>query len=554
MTSETTDTTGPTDVVATAETRSANQLVRSSAGVALGTLLSRVTGLLRVGVLAYAIGRASLADTYNLANSTPNIVYELLLGGVLSATLVPVFVEHVQRRDDRATQAVFTVTMTVLVALTAIAVVFAPLIAHLYTFRVDSADRAAQRDVATLFIRLFLPQMCFYGFVALASAALNARRRFAAAAFAPVLNNVVVIATLLTFTSVATGPTGAWTHVERIQHDTGLILLLGLGTTAGIAAMALVLVPPLRAAGMRFTPVFEWRHEAVRKIVRLSGWTVGYVIANQVALLFVLVLASGRDGGVSAYQYAFIFFQLPHGLFAVSLMTTMTPELARAANAGDRVAFRSHFEAGLRYLVVVVLPAAVAYVVLAQPVVGILSRGAFSAHDAHVTADTLQALALGLFAFSTYLYVLCGFYAQQDTRTPFLVNCLENAVNILLALLLFPHFGVQGLGLAYAGAYACAAVVALVLLVRRIGGGVTRDTARVAIRAAIAALVLGAVAAPIAGAIGASGTTHAVAAALGGAVAGGLAYLVVLRLLGVTEIRTILTLLRQRREARGSDV
>jgi putative peptidoglycan lipid II flippase len=551
MTTDAPGTTEPTDAMATAGTRSADQLVRSSVGVALGTLLSRVTGLLRVGVLAYAIGRASLADTYNLANSTPNIVYELLLGGVLSATLVPLFVDHVQRRDERATQAVFTVTMTVLVALTALAVVFAPLIAHLYTFRVDSADRAAQRDVATLFIRLFLPQMCFYGFTALATAALNARRRFAAAAFAPVLNNVVVIATLFVFTGIASGPPGAWTHVERIQHDTGLLLLLGLGTTAGIAAMALALVPSLRAAGMRFAPVFDWRHEAVRKMVRLSGWTIGYVIANQCALLFVLVLASGRDGGVSAYQYAFIFFQLPHGLFAVSLMTTITPELARAANAGDRAGLRSQFETGLRYLVVVVLPAAVAYVVLAQPVVGILARGAFNPHDAHVTADTLQALALGLLPFSVYLYVLRGFYALQDTRTPFFINCFENALNIVLALALFPHFGVQGLALAYAGAYGCAVVVALVVYVRRIGGGVTHDTARVVARAAIAGLVLGVVAAPVAGAIGDAGTAHAVAAAVGGAVAGGLAYLVALRLLGVSEIGTILTLLRQRREARA---
>jgi putative peptidoglycan lipid II flippase len=554
MTTDATDATGTTDVIATADTRSADQLVRSSIGVALGTLFSRITGLLRVGVLAYAIGRASLADTYNLANSTPNIVYELLLGGVLSATLVPVFVEHVQRRDERATQAVFTVTMTALVGLTALAVVFAPLIAHLYTFRVDSADRAAQRDVATFFIRLFLPQMCFYGFTALATAALNARRRFAAAAFAPVLNNVVVIATLLLFTGVASGPTGAWTQVERIEHDTGLVLLLGLGTTAGIAAMALALVPSLRSAGMRFAPVFEWRHEAVRKIVRLSGWTVGYVIANQVALLFVLVLASGRDGGVSAYQYAFIFFQLPHGLFAVSIMTTMTPELARAANLGDRVGLRRQFESGLRYLVVVVLPSAVAYVVLAQPIVGILSRGAFSPHDAHVTADTLQALALGLLPFSAYLYVLCGFYALQDTRTPFLVNCVENTINIVLALALFPHFGVQGLGLAYAGAYTCAAVIALVVYVRRIGGGVTRETGRVVARAALAALLLAAVAAPIASALGGGGTAHTVAAAVGGAFAGGLVYLVAVRMLGVTEIGTILNLLRQRREARASHV
>ncbi len=231
------------------ESSSAARLVRSSSVVALGTLLSRVTGLFRVGVLAYALGRATLADTYNLANTTPNIVYELLIGGVLSATLVPVFVEHLQRRDERATSAVFTVTLTVLVGLTIVAMVFAPVIARLYSIDATGAERAAQLDAMTLLIRCFMPQMFFYGFTALAAAVLNARRRFAAAAYAPVCNNVVVICVLLAFTRLATGPQEGWTNVERITDDRGLLLLLGLGTTAGIAAMALVLVPALARAG-----------------------------------------------------------------------------------------------------------------------------------------------------------------------------------------------------------------------------------------------------------------------------------------------------------------
>jgi putative peptidoglycan lipid II flippase len=301
-------------------------------------------------------------------------------------------------------------------------------------------------------------------------------------------------------------------------------------------------------------PVFDWGHEAVRRMFRLSGWTVGYVAANQAALLFVLVLASGRDGGVSAYQYAFIFFQLPHGLFAVSLMTTITPELARSASARDLVAMRDHFETGLRYLVVVVLPASVAYVVLAHPIVGILTNGAFSPRDASVTADTLQALAIGLLPFSVYLYALRGFYALQDTRTPFLVNCFENALNIALALVLFGRLGVQGLALAYAGAYGAAAVVALVMLARRIGGVVDRATVRSAAGVALASAVLAIVAAPVAGAIGTASTGRCVAAAVAGSAAGGLAYLVALRVLGVGEIGTILGLLRRRRTSRAVDV
>jgi putative peptidoglycan lipid II flippase len=235
-------------------------------------------------------------------------------------------------------------------------------------------------------------------------------------------------------------------------------------------------------------------------------------------------------------------------------MTTITPELARAANARDFANMRSQFETGLRYLILVVLPASIAYVVLAQPIVGILAHGAFSPRDAHVTADTLQLLAIGLLPFSVYLYVLRGFYALQDTRTPFLVNCFENGLNIVLALVLFPSLGVQGLALAYAGAYLVAAVVALVLLRRRIGGGAGRTTVQMTVRAAIAGVVLALAAAPFAAWFGADDAGHAVTAAVLGSLAGGLAYVGVLRLMGVHEIGSILGLLRRRRQVAPSDV
>jgi putative peptidoglycan lipid II flippase len=515
--------------------------------VALGTLLSRVTGLVRVGALAYALGQATLADTYNLANSTPNIVYELLIGGVLSATLVPVFVDHLQRRDERATSAVFTVTMTALVALTAAAMVFAPLIARLYSLDAKGAQRAAQLEVMTFLIRCFLPQMCFYGFTALATALLNARRRFAAAAYAPVLNNVVVVCMLLAFTRLASGPQASWVDVGRIRGDDGLLLLLGIGTTAGIAAMALVLVPAIARAGAHLRFVFDWRHEAVRRVVRLSGWTVGYVVTNQIALLFVLILAStGNAGDVSAYQYAFIFFQLPHGLFAVSIMTTTTPELARHAALDDTEGMRDQFTLGLRYLLLVVIPSSVALAVLAQPALSVLVRGGFDTHDAAVTADVLQGFAVGLVPFSVYLFTLRGFYARQDTRTPFIVNAIENGCNIGLALLLFAALGVRGLAFAYAGAYAVAAVLALGLLQRRIGDLLPKPVRATTVKSLIASAGLGASAAICAGAIGRDTPAQAAVAVAVAALVGSIVYVAILSALRSDELRGVLGVLRRR--------
>ena len=266
-----------------------SSLVRSSAVVAVGTALSRVTGFVRIAAIAYALGVTTLAGTYSYANETPNIVYELLLGGVLTATLVPLFVKHFETRDNDAASAIFTVSILVLLAVTVLGVLLAPWIVRLYTLRVHGAHRAEQQQLATSFLRLFMPQMLFYGIATLATAMLNARRRFAAAAFAPLLNNVVVIAVFLILPRVVTGSLS----VRHVLDNDGLIVLIGVGTTGGIAVMALALLPPLRRADvhLRFRP--DWRHPAVATMLRLSGWTVGYVVANQIALLVVTVLANG---------------------------------------------------------------------------------------------------------------------------------------------------------------------------------------------------------------------------------------------------------------------
>ena len=326
-----------------------SKVMRSSAVVAVGTALSRLTGFVRIAAIAYALGVTALAGTYSYANETPNIVYELLLGGVLTATLVPLFVRHFESHDEDAASAVFTVSILVLVAVTVVGVLLAPWIVDLYTLRVDGANLADQQELATDLLRLFMPQMLFYGIATLATAMLNAKRRFAAAAFAPALNNIVVIAVFLTLPRIADGSLS----VDGVLGDEGLLLLMGLGTTAGIVVMALALLPALRRAHvhLRYLPAF--RHPAVVTLVRVSGWTVGYVIANQIALFFVTVLANGTSGGPFIYVSAYAFFQLPHGLLAVSLSTTFAPELARVAARGDLTALRGQLSRGLRLTAIV---------------------------------------------------------------------------------------------------------------------------------------------------------------------------------------------------------
>ena len=467
---------------------STERVVRSSVPVAVGTALSRLTGMARLAAMAYALGFDRLADSYNLANTTPNIVYELLLGGVLSATLVPLFIDYREKGDEEATSAVVSAVALALLLLTGLGIILAPVVVKLYSLRLSDATAAAQQEVATDLLRMFMPQMLFYGITAIATALLNAHRRFAAPAVTPVLNNLLVTAIFLALPQLTDDPL----TLQSVRDDTGILLLLGLGTTAGIAAMALPLIPAVRRAGVRLRPVFKLRHPAVRKVLRLSGWTAGYVATNQIALWLILVLANGTKGGVSIYQGAYIFFQLPHGLVAVSLMTTLTPELAETASRNDFPGFRRNFALGVRFMTLAILPAAAGLALLAQPVVSLLlERGALTAAQADVTGECVTLFAVGLLPFSLYLYALRGFYAVHDTRTPFVLNCWENLINVLVAVALYPWFGVQGLAFSFSIAYAVAAVIALRSLSRRTDGlGLDLRTRQVLARTIAAVLVM----------------------------------------------------------------
>jgi len=516
----------------TADVATRGALVRSSAVVAVGTALSRVTGLVRLVAILYALELTRLSDSYNAANTMPNLVYELLLGGVLSATLVPVFVGARDRGDDDATSAVVSTAAVALVIVTVVGLVLAPELVRVFSSQVaDPAEAAAQQQVATDLLRWFMPQVLFYGFITVVTALLHSRRSFAAPAFAPVLNNIVVSALFFSLPTIIGRDLDTSGSLLQAVGDTQLITLMGLGTTAGVAAMALGLVPALRRTRIRLRMRPDWRNPAVRQVIRLSGWTVGYVVSNQIALFVVLALANGSGPGeLSAYQAAFVFFQLPHGLVAVSVMTTFLPELTEAARRDDPATFADRFALGVRMMAVLILPATAGYVALSTDVVALLPIGSASVE---LTAGVLVAFAIGLLPFSVYLFTLRGFYARTDTRTPFLVNVVENSINVALAFPLVAWAGVRGLGVAYSSAYSVAAVIALVLLARRVPGLIGRSTVDPLVRMALAAVACGAVAWLVANAM--SSYSELIRVPVAGA-AGAAAYLVVAWFLRVEEI------------------
>ncbi len=450
-------------------TGAGRSLLAASAAPAIGTALSRLTGLMRVAALTSALGLTTVADVYNLANTAPNILYELVIGGVLSSTLVPLFIHANDARaddaEDDSASVIVTVSFVAITLLSLVAVLAAPLINRVFSLSLDGAERARQAAIGDDFLILLLPQVFFYGMMTLGTALLHAKRRFAAPAFAPVLTNVVISAAALSvYFFLGTENTG--------PNALRTVWVLGLGTTAGVAAMAMVLMPAVRRSGTELRWSFRPRHPAIRSVLRLSGWTVGFAVANQIALVIVLTLARGVGvGAVSAYQYAFIFFQLPYGLIAVSLMTAVLPELATAASEGDDQRFAERFHEGLGLLLTFMLPAAGAYLFIGRPLVELLlQRGEFDAAATATTSEMLAGFSIGLPAFAVFLYCVRAFHARRNTRTPFYMNLFENALNVALVLPLVALFDSTGLSMAYSIAYWVAAAIALLMVNRHVPG------------------------------------------------------------------------------------
>ena len=461
----------PSAEVARSRDAEGARMLRATAIMSVGTTLSRITGLLRLAAIGAAIGVAhsQIADAYNIANNTPNIVYELVLGGVLTSVFVPVFVEWLTKRgrDDawEVARSVMTITAVVLTGVAALMILLAPVVIGLYTMNVPAGpERDAERELATFFLHWFMPQIVFYGVGAVATGLLNAHRRFAAPMFAPILNNLIVIATMIVF--VAIGP--AATDIHAIT--TAQKYVLAIGTTLGVIGMTVALWPSLRALGFRFAWRWNWRNEAVRRIARLASWVLLYVVVNQLGLIVVIVLGTG-ELNYSAYFNAFVLFSLPHAIFAVSVMTAVLPALSAHWTNREPSEFRALLARGIRLTALIVIPAALGYLALAGPIAQLVfGHGVNTPASAAVVADVLRFFAIGLFPFSAFQLLLRAFYAQQDSRTPALVNVAAVAVNTALNFLFFGLFGVEGLALGYAAAYTFGSIVLAVLMRRRLGG------------------------------------------------------------------------------------
>lgn len=462
-------------------------IARASAWMALGTIVSRLTGFLRAGLLAMVIGTQLNADLFDVANTIPNTLYILLAGGVFNVVLVPQLVRAMKNDPDGGdayANRVVTLGLLVLGIGTIMLMVAVPWLLHLvFDGGLFTDVNAGPRESATLLMLLCMPQVFFYGAFVLVGQILNARGRFGPMMWAPIVNNVVACAVIIAYFFIF----GASTGVDGF--DTDEALLLGLGSTAAIALQALVLVPYLRKAGFRFRPRFDFRGVGLGHTLRLGAWTLLFILVNQIAFVVITRIATGAtlegrtDGeaaaGSTVYSLGFLVSQLPHGVVTVSLATAIIPTLA--ALAADRNYTRFTLELGrtVRIALVIVVPVAVALLCLGQPFTAIAGGlGSLGGHTAEI-GHTVQAFSLAMVTFTIHYLMLRGFYANEDNRTPFLIQIVIAAVNIGFALLLTPMVGPGAvaamLALSYGIAYLVGSIIGVVLLSRAIGPVVDRE-------------------------------------------------------------------------------
>lgn len=538
-------------------------VISTTALMASGTLASRVLGFVRAALIAVVLGNGTRpAEAFNLANTIPNSLYILLAGGVMNAVLVPQIVRAMDEDEDGGeayTNRIMTAFLAALALLTVIVTVAAPWIMTIYTaegWRAPEMEPYWQNMV--LLAYLCLPEVFFYGATVLVGQVLNSRQVYIPYMWAPIANNVISIGVFGLYLAV-------WGSSDGQPFTTQQVLLLGLGSTVGIAAQFFMLLPFLRRAGFRYRPRWDLRGVGLGHTFRLAQWTLYFVLVNQLAIFVVNRLGStavlGGDGsgaGITAYQTASLIWIVPHSLITLSLATQMMTTSSRLAAEGDLAGVAEETSRTMRQAMTVIVPTAIGFLALAFPIAQLMFGNGAGARDSGFIGRTLLVMALGLVPYSLHYLVIRAFYALEDTRTPFLVQSSIVAANIVLAMALVLPFDASGwvaagLGGAYALSYVVGLSLSLPLLRRRLPdfrfGPVAGLVGRLATATAPAALLAWLVVRFTSG--------YGQLALLGSvALAGGLAvgtFLLIARTLHIDEVDAVVAALTRRR-GRGGDV
>ncbi|MEU8780565.1 murein biosynthesis integral membrane protein MurJ [Streptomyces sp. NPDC048637] len=538
----------------------ASGLFKSSAVMAAGTMVSRLTGFVRSALIVAALGGAVLGDSWQVAYQLPTMIFILTIGGGLNSVFVPQLVRAMKEDDDGGeayANRLLTLVVMVLGVLTVLSVVAAPLLVKMVSFDI-SRDPAAN-EVAVAFTRYCVPTIFFMGLHVVMGQILNARGRFGAMMWTPVLNNIVMIATFGLFIWVY--GTAETSHIGVTTIPDEGIRLLGIGTLLGLVVQALAMIPYLRDADFKLRLRFDWRGHGLGKAAKLAKWTVLFVLANQAGVLVVTQLSTwagntandqGHPGtGFISYASAQLIWNMPQAIITVSVMAALLPRLARSAHDGDTGAVRDDISQGLRTSAVAIVPISFGFLSLGVPLCTLV----YGSSGAGIPMGyMLMAFGVGLIPFSVQYVVLRAFYAYEDTRTPFYNTVIVAAVNAaasgLCFLVLPARWAVVGMAASYGLAYIIGVGVAWRRLSKRMDGDldtahIVRTYARLAGASVPATLISGAVVYGIMQMLG-SGFLGSLAALVAGVAALLAVFYVAARKMRIEELNALVGMVRSK--------
>jgi putative peptidoglycan lipid II flippase len=453
-----------------------NDLFRASGIMAIGTIFSRITGFFRAILAVAVLGTALLADSYNVANTMPNILYNLLVGGALTAIFVPQLVRSFSDEDGGhgfASRLVTTIS-GILLLLVIIGVIFAPALVRLYAPEFSTEGFEKEFSIAVAFTRYCLPQIFFLGLFTMLGQVANARGSFAPLMWAPIANNLVVIvifAGVLLMQKTLT--------VENITD--GQIQLLGWGTTLGIIVQALILIPVVKRSGIRLRPIFGVA--GLGKSFSLAGWTLVYVLISQLGYLITVNVATSAavrsaqaeittGVGFTPFTSAYYIMLLPYSIVTISIVTALLPHLSKLAIENNVDEVKKQLFRAIRMCGVVTVPSSIAFLLFGSLMTEVLYFG-ISLEDSRYIGYVLSALSLGLVAFSINLILIRGFNAFEDTKTQVLsiliINIISSALSYLFLETLKSDQVTIGLGLAFAVSYILGLFVTIALFKKHVG-------------------------------------------------------------------------------------
>jgi len=461
--------------------RERGRLLARAAVVGAGTLASRVLGLARDMALAAVFDRDA-TDAWWVAFTIPNALRSLLGEGAVTSAVVPLLSEKLANEGDEAARRFFArvrgASLIALTIATILGVLFAGPLTEL--FAGGYRDRPGELERTAMLTRAVFPYIAFMGTAALGMAALNAKKQFAVAAFAPALLNVALL--VATFTLPALLIAGG--------HDP--VLALAVGALIGGALQVVAQWPALRAAGFAERPRFVFDQDVRRVLRRIAPLMLGIGIYSIDLVISRRFLSGLGPGAQSYFSWAMRLCDFPQGIFVMALSTAALPSLSMLAARGDRHELAETWAHGMRLALFVAIPASVLFVVLGEPiVVALFQRGAFDAVAARETARALFWQGGAIWTVAAVRQIVPAFYALGDTRTPVLVSGLDLCAFVALAVALRGPMGHAGVSAAVAGSSAVQMVFLLVGLKARLGTVCGPELLRSSLRTALASAVAG---------------------------------------------------------------